>query len=521
MNKDELTWVQHLLRYVKSIAGLRYKPLDTHLWNSYLGMLTALPHMSPYVTTRNIESQRSTIYYELYQSISSGASREASEEERNRKVWDLSLAISTTISRALTALIYTALAELDEGVVPISLELSKPADIVLENGHNFSVQTTWFWLACDSLVRTVLLSVGGVITTLNVYKWGDGEAYNRARRVLADLLLSTLTYDKWARFKADLKRAGKWQSNNVVSKTMKKRLDWDALSDPYVPHAILILMAHHNHRAEERVDGVLPMNKVTIEIDTARLVELINTSRVFLLPPVHKFMRKPFEDILRLAESADQAELYRVLQSLQALWRGWLGSAQLSDLAEASLNERSLKLVVNCPVERGRYFSTLAMQGLVVSRQAIHLFTHTAQILSHMAKERGLESTSKALGRLSPSRWASSYDTLTSVPRSPLPSIYDLMFNTQTVLMGMLYCILSDLSNAFSLEPQIPPDPMDLLRQHFGEVPEISNHPRYSESVECLRRAAGLPVALLEQVPLLINDMLLVCEYVAVAPHAA
>jgi hypothetical protein len=159
---------------------------------------------------------------------------------------------------------------------------------------------------------------------------------------------------------------------------------------------------------------------------------------------------------------------------------------------------------------------------LPISRQVVHVYSHMSKLLLEKAKriafdenaegklekkelEKITKELEKRLARLHSkgSGWVS--DELRQIPPRPLPSIYEQVVHTPTVLMGMIYGALSDISLALGLEPEIPPDPSNLME--LGPVNEVwgerwsklKEHPEFSNSLDLLRASARLPVGLLEK----------------------
>jgi hypothetical protein len=167
----------------------------------------------------------------------------------------------------------------------------------------------------------------------------------------------------------------------------------------------------------------------------------------------------------------------------------------------------------------GAMFMWLTAITLPISRQVIHVYSHMSKFLLEKAKriafeeiaEKKLEKkelekiTKEIKKRLARPHSKGVNDELRQIPPRPLPSIYEQIVHTPTVLIGMAYGALSEISLALRLEPEIPPDPSDLMeldpvKEVWGkEWSELKEHPEFSNSLDLLRASARLPIGLLEQ----------------------
>jgi hypothetical protein len=203
------------------------------------------------------------------------------------------------------------------------------------------------------------------------------------------------------------------------------------------------------------------------------------------------------------------------IESIKALWEGWVGSL-LPDHAEASREGDALHLLMRRP------FTPLNMQlvmsSLAIHRQIAHIYTHVARLLSDEAKDaaektyttrRGVyQDMSETLRILcSPEGWEKYSASLDAIPERPAPSIYEQLFYAPTIVAGMIYNIFSSISLVLRLDPEIPPDPLDLLKR-YPDLAELFSGPHFSKSIDLLRRSAKLPLGLLERSYLHIEDML-------------
>jgi hypothetical protein len=145
----------------------------------------------------------------------------------------------------------------------------------------------------------------------------------------------------------------------------------------------------------------------------------------------------------------------------------------------------------------------LTANTLSISRQLAHTYSYIGKLITVKAKKAGLgEIADEIEERLDPlcsesPGWAS--EELKRIPARPLPSIYEQVFHTPTVMVGMAYNVLSSISSALELDPEIPPDPLDLIeldpvKEELGEDWSNLARPELSESVELLRASAQMPV---------------------------
>jgi hypothetical protein len=219
-------------------------------------------------------------------------------------------------------------------------------------------------------------------------------------------------------------------------------------------------------------------------------------------------------------------DLATALAKIKGLWSGWAGSL-LSGLVKVSEKDKILYLQMMEPPFwpygfNGAAFMRLTALILPINRQVVHVYSHMGGFLAEKVKrvvfgeaaekkiekkelKKELKKVEKRLARLHSkgSGWVS--DELRQIPPRPLPSIYEQVVHTPTVLMGMIYGALSGISLALGLEPEIPPDPSDLME--LGPVKEVwgewwsklKEHPEFSNSLDLLRASARLPVGLLEK----------------------
>jgi hypothetical protein len=209
------------------------------------------------------------------------------------------------------------------------------------------------------------------------------------------------------------------------------------------------------------------------------------------------------------------------VESIKALWRGWV-CALYSDLAEASREGKALRLLMRRP--EGLPFNNrnihLLVGSLAMHRQITHTYMHLGRILSDEAKgaadrevytvRKGVFSqmatTLKTL--CAPEGWEKYSDLLKTIPDGPAISIYEQLFHAPTIAVGMVYSALNSISFTLGLEPEIPADPMRLLEEQLPGVARYVADPRFSESIDLLRRSARIPVGVLDKRYRQIEDVL-------------
>jgi hypothetical protein len=199
--------------------------------------------------------------------------------------------------------------------------------------------------------------------------------------------------------------------------------------------------------------------------------------------------------------------------SIASLWENWVGS-MFKGIVKADLKGEVLYLRIEEPFPRhypfdGGEFMKLMAKTLAISREVAHIYSYLGKLFVEKAKKEGPSNVAKAiekrLGLLYSERrgWAS--DELQKVPSRPLPSIYEQVFHTPTVVVGMLYGVLSSFSLALGLDPEIPPDPLDLIKldpvkEKWKEKWSELVRPEFSKSLDLLRSSAQLPIGYLERI---------------------
>ena len=199
--------------------------------------------------------------------------------------------------------------------------------------------------------------------------------------------------------------------------------------------------------------------------------------------------------------------------SITSLWKGWVGS-MFKGIVEATHEGEVLHLRMEEPYPKyypfdGSKFMVLTARTLAVSRQAAHTYSFLGRLFAENAKGEEPGKIAREIeGRLKPlysKRYGWNSKELQRIPARPLPSIYEQVFHTPTVAVGMAYGALSSISLALRLDPEIPPDPLDLVRldpvkEKWGEKwSELKERPEFSKSLDLLRSSAQLPAGHLER----------------------
>ena len=329
---------------------------------------------------------------------------------------------------------------------------------------------------------------------LQVEKWKESNGYAEGLKGLGKLVYWTVVYDAWLREFARPEDGAKWHFDRdvrkmsdeyVVSGLFKK-----AVRDVYASYALVICPFLEK---PEEVDLGEGLRIWEVRIDSEKLkkrAEEIKRDKV--VPEI---------------VSGHMRGVASPLRRIIALWNGWAGS-MLKGIAEASQEGDVVYLRMREPPFRyypfyGRRFMRLTANTLPISRQLAHIYSYIGKLMTVKAKKAGLGKIADEIEeRLDPlysksPGWAS--EELKRIPARPLPSIYEQVFHTPTVMVGMAYNVLSSISSALELDPEIPPDPLDLIelgpvKEELGEDWSNLARPELSESVELLRASARMPV---------------------------
>jgi hypothetical protein len=461
--------------------------------------------------------------------------------------WDtvrgmLAFELSNSLSKSFTLLMYFSLMDLAGGGYWSAGKegADRVVDYVLRASLSFTKRTefgnlTWLTAAKESLFYLLYSFVLGLLASLQVKEWKENNA-ERLKK-LGALPYGAVTYDLLLRERVDVYKVAEWQYQRDFYKRQEQyeSLIWSEsdIVDEYVPYGMLILPSFDEKLEKAVLEEDFNVWQVRLEpkdlISSARKIR----QNLEKLAPHTKETYKKYEKVLSEILSEHKRTFTVALAKVKGLWNGWAGSL-LSGLTNVSEEGKILYLqMVEPPFWRcyfdcefdGAVFMRRKAAVLPISRQIVHMYSHMSGLLVEKAKriafeefaekkleKKELEKITKEIEKIEKrfvllhskgSGWVS--DELRQIPPRPLPSIYEQVFHTPTVLMGMAYGALSEISLALGLEPEIPPDPSDLME--LGPVKEVwgkrwselKEHPEFSNSLDLLRASARLPLGLLEQ----------------------
>jgi len=333
---------------------------------------------------------------------------------------------------------------------------------------------------------------------LQIEKWKESNGYAESLKGLGNFVYWTVVYDAWLRESARPEDAAEWQFNRdvrkmsddyVVSGLFKK-----AIIDDYASYALVIRPFLENPKKVDLGEGLRIWE---VSIDSEKLKKYAEEIK----------RNRKEQKVVHEIVSGHMRGVASPLRRITALWNGWAGS-MLKGIVEASQEGDVVYLRMRkppfgyYPFSGGR-FMRLTANTLSISRQLAHTYSYIGKLITVKAKKAGLgEIADEIEERLDPlcsesPGWAS--EELKRIPARPLPSIYEQVFHTPTVMVGMAYNVLSSISSALELDPEIPPDPLDLIeldpvKEELGEDWSNLARPELSESVELLRASAQMPV---------------------------
>jgi hypothetical protein len=345
---------------------------------------------------------------------------------------------------------------------------------------------------------------------LQVEKWKESNGYAEGLKGLGNLVYWTVVHDAWLRKSAKPEEAAEWHFKRDVCKMSDEYvlsgLFKKAIRDDYASYALVI----SSFLGEpEKVDLGEGLRIWEVRID---FKELKNRSEeIKQRMEERKVVLFHFEKVILEIVSGHMRGVASPLRRITALWNGWAGS-MLKEIAEASQEDNVVYLRMREPPFGdypfyGPRLMRLTANTLAISRQLAHTYSYIGKLITVKAKKAGLGEVADEIGeRLDPlysksPGWASK--ELKRIPARPLPSIYEQVFHTPTVMVGMAYNVLSSISLALELDPKIPPDPLNLIeldpvKEELGEDWSNLARPELSESVELLRASAQMPVGHLE-----------------------
>lgn len=448
--------------------------------------------------------------------------------------WDPNLlveAISLSTSRALTLLQLNSILALMEyeveeksGTVRRAKDDRLPlmVDLVLGLGKS---GVTWLVAAQQAMqLPLVPLASYKARGQAKVASWKDPEGYKAGLREIAQVIGVALINDRLAREYSRRYSITKWHYKRYDYYREQEQaeldwLDWRLTVDKYAPHGLCLYRSLGTLEEVKLGEGGTAWR---ITVDDQSLTKHAEWLEEYL--EKYSYPRELFESYHRFASDVLSGKMKGVaspINSIEALWRGWV-CALYSDLAEASREGNALRLLMRRPeglpfIDRNVH---LLVGSLAMHRQITHTYMHLARTLSDEAKRasdreaatirKGIFSQmAKTLKTLcAPEGWEKYSDLLKTIPDGPAISIYEQLFHAPTIAVGMVYSALSSVSLALRLEPEIPPDPMRLLEEQLPDVARYVADPRFSESIDLLRRSARLPVGVLDRCYRQIEDVL-------------
>jgi hypothetical protein len=477
-----------------------------------------------YIDTGKVDIKTESLKYEAYYGFVKYLRGGSASWDPNRLVG----AISLSTSRALTLLQLNSILALMEyeveeksGTVRRAEDDRLPLAVDLSLGLGKS-GVTWLAAAQQAMqLPLVPLTSNIARDQARVAGWKDPEGYKAGLRELAQVIGVSLINDRLAREYSRRYSITKWHYKRYDyyyrrGQDRQQRqvgfgeLDWPLIVDKYAPHG-LCLYQSLGTLEEVELEGGGKAWRITV--DDQSLTKHAEWLERYLKE--YSYPRELFESYYRFASdvlSGKRSGVTSPVESIKALWRGWV-SALYSDLAEASREGKALRLLMRRP--EGLLFNDrnirLLVGSLAMHRQITHTYMHLGRILSDEAKgaadrevytvRKGVFSqmanTLKTL--CAPEGWERYSDLLKTIPDGPAISIYEQLFHAPTIAAGMVYSALRSVSLALGLEPEIPPDPMRLLEERLPGVASYVADPRFSESIDLLRRSARLPVGVLDK----------------------
>jgi hypothetical protein len=380
---------------------------------------------------------------------------------------------------------------------------------------------TWLELVMESLDEPMRYFALYILQQeLQIEKWKESDGYAEGLKGLGKLVYWTVAHDAWLRASAVPKDAANWHYYNDVRKMKKHHgllglgLSKRAIRDDHASYALFI--SPYFKKRQENTDLDEGFHMWEVGIDSKKLK--MDAEKIKQLMEERKITSFHFEKVISDITSGRMKGVASPLRRIVGLWRGWVGS-MLRGIAEASEEGNPPQVVylrMREPPLPFRYypfhayeFIRLTANTLAISRQLAHVYSYMGKLFVEKAKRAGDPELAKVIEeKLDPPLysespgWAS--DELWRIPARPLPSIYEQIFHTPTVMVGLAYNVLSSISLALKLDPMIPPDPLDLIeldpvKEEFGEKWSELERPELSESAELLRTLAQIPVGHLER----------------------
>jgi hypothetical protein len=433
--------------------------------------------------------------------------------------------VSKSLSKALTMTIYFSIMDLIGGGCWSSGECGGVdralADSALDISMSFRKRSwpgsiTWLTLAKRSLFYPTSCFVANIKDFLQVEGWKRSDGYAEGLKRLAGLLFWTVVCDAWFRERAAPEDVAKWHYDNDVRerRAQYEALDWSDIIDDYAPYSRLIQLSFKSLEEVVLEEG---LHAWRARIDSESLASHARQMQHELLKSLDQSTRenyKKYDDAVSeiLSGRGRGVATQLKLKRIAGLWGGWVGS-MYRGVAEYSVEGEVLHLLVKEPIPRlypfdGRAFIFLTTISLGINRQATHIYSHIGKLFAEKAEREGLGEIARSIDRgLAPlyskrRGWAGG--ELQRFPPRPLPSIYEQVLHTQTVAVGMAYGVLSRMSLALKLDPEIPLDPLGLVelvpvKEEWGKEWSELTRPEFSRSLDLLRASARLPIGHLER----------------------
>jgi len=373
-------------------------------------------------------------------------------------------------------------------------------------------ELVWLVVVNQSLSIPTFYLAKYILDEIDIKSWREEDGCAEGLVKLCELLYWTVVYDALSRKKAVPKDATQWHYRNDVSEINKilhrhnkLGLPGTAIVDEYAVYALLILPFLENPNVTDSKGGHHTW-QVRIEFEALK-----NRAKEF--EQLVKEAEDPYyagkvSEVLSKWKSADVPYM-----SITSLWKGWVGS-MFKGIVEATHEDKVLYLRMEEPFPNyypfdGSKFMVLTARTLAVSRQVAHIYSFLGRLFAEKAKGEEPGKIAREIeGRLKPlysERRGWNSKELQRIPARPLPSIYEQVFHTLTVATGMAYGALSSISLALRLDPEIPPDPLDLVKldpvkEKWEEKwSELKERPEFSKSLDLLRSSARLPIGHLER----------------------
>jgi hypothetical protein len=446
--------------------------------------------------------------------------------------------LSSSLSKSFASLIHFSLMDLAGGrywSAGKGVE-NRVASHILRVSASFMKRTklgnlTWITAANDSLFYPMCSFTKTLLENLQVGRWRENNGYVEGLKKLGGLTHLAVSYDLLLRERVNVYKVARWQYDNDFYERREryKLLVWSEpdIVDGYAPYGSLILSPFDEEakKLKEITEGDFRAWWVGLEPKDLMNSALMMKQGLEKLDPDTRETYRKYEVAVSQILTG-RKDLATALAKIKGLWSGWAGSL-LSGLVKVSEEDKILYLQMMEPPFwpygfNGAAFMRLTALILPINRQVVHVYSHMGGFLAEKVKrvvfgeaaekkiekkelKKELKKVEKRLALLHSkgSGWVS--DELRQIPPRPLPSIYEQILHMPTVLIGMAYGALSGISLALGLEPEIPPDPSDLME--LGPVKEVwgewwsklKEHPEFSNSLDLLRASARLPVGLLEK----------------------